>query len=50
MSPDIGLDRTHRVSQVLIALGAKLDMANREGKKPVDIALDNATKKLLKKE
>jgi hypothetical protein len=35
--------------QVLMQLGARTDVANREGKKPVDVALDSATKKLLTK-
>jgi ankyrin repeat protein len=35
--------------QVLLQLGARPDIANKEGKKPLDVALDNATKNLLKR-
>lgn len=33
---------------VLIAAGARVDLPNKEGKKPIDVALDSATKNVIK--
>jgi len=36
--------------QVLLHAGARTEISNREGKKPVELALDSATRNLLKKQ